>query len=567
MEPINGYPNTILSENDTDKSLEALKKFNAKNSGAFIFGKNDMQERKLFVSHLLDILKSSLDGESTSESEYVVESLSALVVMSRDHMSMNGRFLNRETWKILTVIAGLLDKNGKAMTVIETSKILFTLASKCLCNIMFISKDSQGYCCDDELIKGILQRLKSLDPKDESNDTEVEFLTLRLLFLVSVLNVQARTKIIENHEGSRVLLDYLNSKLTSSKRVVKPTPCIRASISPAHAKSCCEILRTLFNLNLKYRHEESQVKEERITIEFEDLTSVCRKLYLVQAGDDKVLTEKLHGDAGNCLYTVPRSCLLDDTIIPLIDKYDPDDVFSYNGEDIPQWEERDLSAVLNILKEVELKIHNKSLTTESLQPVLSLLSHISRTSRYVRKYCKNYVIPPRKDFEHRPEVGPEFRNKLIKLFTHANTEVKAAAADFVFVLCREKVERLVKYTGYGNAAGLLASRGLLAGGQGDTVYSDCDSDSDTEEYLENAEKINPITGHIPPNIPNPMEGMSEEQKEYLAVQLANQISKLSSDDIIKPVCIDPDTGNLVPFQQKVHNMQLPEEKDSDEDID
>lgn len=40
---------------------------------------------------------------------------------------------------------------------------------------------------------------------------------------------------------------------------------------------------------------------------------------------------------------------------------------------------------------------------------------------------------------------------------------------------------MLKYTGYGNAAGLLAARGLLAGGRGDHWYSD-DEDTDTEEY-------------------------------------------------------------------------------------
>lgn len=43
------------------------------------------------------------------------------------------------------------------------------------------------------------------------------------------------------------------------------------------------------------------------------------------------------------------------------------------------------------------------------------------------------------------------------------------------------VENLLKYTGYGNAAGLLVARGLLAGGRGETQYSE-DEDSDTEEY-------------------------------------------------------------------------------------
>lgn len=45
--------------------------------------------------------------------------------------------------------------------------------------------------------------------------------------------------------------------------------------------------------------------------------------------------------------------------------------------------------------------------------------------------------------------------------------------------------RLVKYTGYGNAAGLLARRGLLLGGPTkDCSYSSDSEDSDTEEYTK-----------------------------------------------------------------------------------
>lgn len=43
--------------------------------------------------------------------------------------------------------------------------------------------------------------------------------------------------------------------------------------------------------------------------------------------------------------------------------------------------------------------------------------------------------------------------------------------------------RFVKYTGYGNAAGLLAQRGLLCGGQGADYSSESD-DSETEEYTQ-----------------------------------------------------------------------------------
>ena len=50
------------------------------------------------------------------------------------------------------------------------------------------------------------------------------------------------------------------------------------------------------------------------------------------------------------------------------------------------------------------------------------------------------------------------------------------------------VQRFVKYTGYGNAAGLLAQRGLVGNRRLDVVYSSDSQDSDTEEYIELKDK-------------------------------------------------------------------------------
>ena len=48
----------------------------------------------------------------------------------------------------------------------------------------------------------------------------------------------------------------------------------------------------------------------------------------------------------------------------------------------------------------------------------------------------------------------------------------------------DTADRLVKHTGYGNAAGLLLAHGLLAGGvdSGQENYSSDSEASDTEEY-------------------------------------------------------------------------------------
>lgn len=50
-------------------------------------------------------------------------------------------------------------------------------------------------------------------------------------------------------------------------------------------------------------------------------------------------------------------------------------------------------------------------------------------------------------------------------------------------LCPPSVPRFIKYTGYGNAAGLLAARGLMAGGRPEGQHSE-DEDTDTDEYKE-----------------------------------------------------------------------------------
>ena len=80
------------------------------------------------------------------------------------------------------------------------------------------------------------------------------------------------------------------------------------------------------------------------------------------------------------------------------------------------------------------------------------------------------------------------RNKLCRLLTSPVTDVKDLVADFLFILCKENVSRLIKYTGYGNAAGLLASRGLMLGGRGKGNYSSESEDSDTDEYREVKDK-------------------------------------------------------------------------------
>jgi hypothetical protein len=118
------------------------------------------------------------------------------------------------------------------------------------------------------------------------------------------------------------------------------------------------------------------------------------------------------------------------------------------------------------------------------------------------------------------------------------------------------VGRMVKYTGYGNAAGLFANRGLLGGrSPSNSKYSSDSEDSDTEEYKDLQHGINPVVGCFEQPKPNPLEGMSDEQKEYEAMQLVNLMDQLHRQGIVQPCRIGED-GRPVPVE---HILELQNE--------
>ncbi len=209
--------------------------------------------------------------------------------------------------------------------------------------------------------------------------------------------------------------------------------------------------------------------------------------------------------------------------------------------------------------------------SDSLYPILLLLALMAKSNRTIRHYYKHKVLPPlkKKDLVNLPESGAQLRNKLVKLMTDPNLQIKRLSAQFLFILCKENVGRLVKYSGFGNAAGLLADAGLMLT-KSDTssgAYSSDSEDSDTEDYKKLESCINQVTGRAEYDAFDErankfvkknrdiFEGMSEEQKEYEAVRLVQALDKLSrAGGPIKPASIGPD-GRPVQIQ---HVLQMQE---------
>jgi len=171
------------------------------------------------------------------------------------------------------------------------------------------------------------------------------------------------------------------------------------------------------------------------------------------------------------------------------------------------------------------------------------------------------VLPPlrKADVTHKPEVGDSYRARLVRLLTSSSGDVGTLVEEFLFILCKENVNRMVKYTGYGNAAGLLARKGLLLGGRGQEAdkFSE-DEDTDDDEALKD---VNPLTGYIEKQRPNPFEGMTDEQKEYEAMKLVNLMDKMNRSGVIQPCRVGAD-GKPEPVE---HVLQLQEGLDKQEE--
>ncbi|KAK7465075.1 hypothetical protein BaRGS_00037733 [Batillaria attramentaria] len=393
---------------------------------------------------------------------------------------------------------------------------------KCLSNLIFNSTSAQVFCSKSGCVEGVVQRLKTYG--DPELKFEVKFFDMRILFLLTALPtcVHTRPRVRYELHGFTYLMEVLDLTLRGCEELSKP-------LSDHEVDLCSEILKILFNLTVALEKKSADEEEDA---HFMRLVSILRDLLLCRtATKEKKYDLKSH--TVNLLINIPTD-FYEELLTPLNES----DVRGVENKDI-EFDGKNMEAILALLDFLQHRLEAK----EKLTPILHCMVEASRHNRAIRKFCRMKVLPPlRGEVRRLPEEGNTLRNRLCKLLTSPVTEVKDLVAHFLFILCKENVERMVKYTGYGNCSGLLAQLGLLKLNEAYTKgeYSSDSEDSDTEEYAELKEKVNPVTGRWEEDKPNPMEGMSEEQKEYEAEQLLKTMDKLHRQGIIQPCRVGED---------------------------
>lgn len=425
-------------------------------------------------------------------------------------------------------------------------------ALKCLCNLIFNSARAQAACSKNGCVEGIVQRLKTY--KDPDLKFDIKFFDMRLLFLLTALCADTRPKIRFELHGFTYLIEVIDL-------ILRDAEARENGLTDQEVDLCSEILKILFNLTVTVDRNNLDEEEEAHMMR---LVCVLRDLLMCRtASKDK--REEILSHTVNLLINMPRDCY-EELLAPMAEV----DLSGVENKEV-EYDGKNMEAVvilLNFLYE-RLDRPTKSLK-ESLTPILHCLCETCRANRSIRKFCRTKVLPPLKDeVKNLPEEGSTLRNRLCKLLTSPILEVKELTADFLFVLCKESVNRMIKYTGYGNSAGLLANRGLMLGGQsqGQGDYSSDSEDSETEEYSNMAERVNPVTGRYEPEKPKPWEGMTEEQKEYEAMKLVETMDKLNRQGIIQPSVLGEDgrpkpVSHILELLENVPNP--PAAEDSDE---
>ncbi|KAL5290526.1 RIC8B.2 family protein [Megaselia abdita] len=507
-----------LGGSDLLNIKEILSKFNTNFSSCFdlsILGNQWEDLWSIFFTLLKDPSKILVFSEI----------LSCVRILTRDKEKIVN-CVSQDDFETLSVLANLGVNKRQGHEEAHTQVTIEAL--KCLCNVIFLSPQCRKYCMKNNTVaEGILQRIKFANPENH----EISLHDTKLLFLITALEPHSRTKIRDDLNGMVYLTEWLNNKLS-------------VYCGAKELELICEILKLMFNITANPDKTPDGNENE---IQYRHITFIVRNL-IYKFGELKNPSEKaviMHSI--NLLSNISTVCITE-----LINRPESSHVLEdiYEGKCIGV-----LKVIMNYLRIMLLE--NPS-SREGISPILTVLVKCARSNRVMRHYIRLVVLPPlkRNDVLQRPEIGDELRNHLCRFLTSPDTTLRDLSADLLFVCCKENVNRMIKYTGFGNAAGLLAGKGMLDCRRVEnTDYSSDSEDSDTEEYKHVQSEINPVLGCREVAKPNPLDSMSDEQKEYESEQLLKLMHQLQQTGIFQPARIGPD-GTPIPVE---HLLELQEE--------
>lgn len=464
---------------------------------------------------------------------------------------------------------------------------------KCLCNLVYQSAECRKQCIRYYIVDRLIQRISTNEYQmsrsfnTSSSSLSLELYDMKLLFLLSALESMVRSRLVIELNGLTYMTERLDQKLS-----------VEEDWSQQQIDITIDLLKVMYNI---ISHSEKSPPHEH-EIQNLHLTRIIRRL-LFRFGDNLEMDciRLLISNCINLLIHMSGTCLIE-----LLIKLD----YQQQLGTLPKliaFEGYNLYALSVLLKYLHLVVEGATKTslnerrttnstTDALPPILSVLVKCASSHRIMRHYLRHIILPPLKRITQPPEVGSELRNHLCRLQSNCDQIVSELTSELLFICCKKNARRMVKYFGYGNMAGLFCRKGMLdcrrlGSADLENLSTDSEENSDTEEYKAIQPDINPITGFYHHNYPEQKQqkdhfhqqigdpckerpkslssvllstdasttetrenAMTEEEKEYQAMQLVQVIDKLQKDGLITPCGIGED-GKLRPVE---HILEMQE---------
>ncbi|KAL1459533.1 hypothetical protein WDU94_011505 [Cyamophila willieti] len=525
-----------LDSGNVSEIKNALRAFCEDNATSFSFPGYDREQLDKLYALLFNILSTPKFAECH------VDCLACFKLLFRDSKYLD-EVITQDKFNIIVQTARLHNTQPTVCysTLSMSDFDVMIEAEKALCNLIYNSKQVQQMChfSRSTILQSIIYRLRTYS--DPHLPYHVKLFDMKLLFLITAFCPDVRLHVKEEQHGVIYLIEILDLILkqataTDGKQTQHP----QILLNEEQVLLLAEVLKTLFNLLCKYSLSQPLDDDDPLS---HRLVSFLRELLLCRGTTDSKI-DLLRTHVINLLTTVSPSSLEE------LGSNAPDGSGSHSTDAI--------HTIVNYLHEEFQRRsdgNQSGLTNlanvDTILPVLLVLSEAARHHKTLRRLIRQLVLPARKDFSSRPEEGDSLLSHLTRCLSCGNNTLRDCCAELLFVLCKENPGRLIKYTGYGNAAGMLAARGLL-GCQNNGQYSSSSEESDTEEYLRVRDDINPITGVYEPPKPDHTIEMSEERKEYEALQLVGMIDKLQKLGVVQPCKVGED-GNPQPVE---HILEL-----------
>ena len=507
-----------------DALLGTLARFNRSHEATFRFTTRLTDAAKIdtLVAGFHAILSARYDDDDNDNDDagatLASECLSTIRVMSRDGDLV--RLFDSRDALLATIqrlanlsspIAASSESPEPAPPLVATQAKVCVDALKAIANLIYNSGHVQSYYVRANVADTIIGHLKSFDVAELLTDQQQHSLAatmflfdLRIMFLLTTFNRELRIRLDRMQVNTYLIeiVDKLIKERHDNDDDDDDCSPSSATLTANDTEIINEILKIIYNLTMELpsvnqnkmavgattpltasnqqqaapaaasdddQQQDKDKSDEEEEAHLLHLVSVLRDLLTFRVvsvgggGGAVSVVDTLHSNVINLLTNMPSVCY-EELMTPAA-------ATSATTSEFEFFEGKNMEAVelvLAFMMRQVLAYTEKRHNGERLCPVMLLLILVARANKHIRHYLRHKVLPALRetDLQQLPEHGTSMRNRLVRLMTDANLQVKRLSAQLLYVLCKESVRRLIKYTGYGNAAGLLVDLGILVSGGG-----------------------------------------------------------------------------------------------------